>query len=824
MSEYAGKRSRTAISHEAPATAAAVPGKRPLVEPLPETGPGPPAQSSGSGRRSIAPSEAKPESARPTIQELFGSRFVARGENLLPHPILRKTMSDLGCAGHVDVVPASDGSPMPPELQARMEHALGANFSGVRIHEGPQAQALGALACTQGTDIHFAPAHYDPDSRRGQELLGHELTHVMQQAQGRVSAPHQAKGAPIHDDTDLEREADDFGARAARGEAVHPAGAGAAPRPTLDRGAPLQLKLEDARTLLFQIVAAEQREAGQREAEQRDGMAMKNLSFAVEDLSEEDKIALRAYARTIPNGQAILAKFPALDGEAMPEQPFHPLEREPHAAGRQADLDAALRDEQAWTPTWIIDNVIFQLSLGRTLPGEAAERVKEWLFDAPRKDFDLVITATIGKFDLDILWEALDGGNGRKLGTDLLSSRGTKGEGQATPPDGALREDLRNQLARASDLETIKALFAQRFLIPSISGTWDVAELKKLYATLEELPDAHTCGNLSLLEVRGKRGIDRGSYEKQGITIEYNPANLDKLDHRFGDRDGGPASSFMTNWGAESIAFQDKDRFNEVVRHEVGHAIDAGDRYSGQYCIMPAGGHWKFHNNHQELAHDAFAYSGGSFSRDPAFRDTELLEQLGELLHKARGANNHRDRAMRHLTEHIQRTYPAEQPLEPEVKQPPPKQPGTGLLGLFGSRTSAQSSPRAAPRPTQPALTTEQELQLETSALALESDPAFKLLTADMHQEAQPGEAAAVNGRAFVDLSQHGHGSERTASYDLSARMRQVSDYQFVSPSEWFAEAYAAYYEPVSESEEKGERLKERDPTTWAFIRDEVDR
>jgi hypothetical protein len=88
----------------------------------------------------------------------------------------------------------------------------------VRVYEGSHVLDAGALAYTKGTDVHFAPGTYDPHGSRGQELLGHELTHVVQQAQGRVQANTQAKGLDINDDHGLESEADDLGARAARGE------------------------------------------------------------------------------------------------------------------------------------------------------------------------------------------------------------------------------------------------------------------------------------------------------------------------------------------------------------------------------------------------------------------------------------------------------------------------------------------------------------------------------------------------------------------------------------------------------------------------------
>ena len=118
----------------------------------------------------------------------------------------------------------SHGNGLPAPVQAKMEHAFGADFSAVRVHQGPEAAAMGALAYTRGTDLHFAPGQYDPNSQHGQTLIGHELAHVVQQSEGRVSATTQAKGMAVNDDPSLEAEADDLGARAARGEQVRGAG------------------------------------------------------------------------------------------------------------------------------------------------------------------------------------------------------------------------------------------------------------------------------------------------------------------------------------------------------------------------------------------------------------------------------------------------------------------------------------------------------------------------------------------------------------------------------------------------------------------------
>lgn len=115
-------------------------------------------------------------------------------------------------------IPTSGGEPLEPAIQARMERSFRHDFSAVRIHQGRTAIDLGALAFASGYNIHFAPGHYDPQSAKGQELLGHELAHVVQQASGRVPPTVQSKGMSINDDGSLEREADEAGSRAARGE------------------------------------------------------------------------------------------------------------------------------------------------------------------------------------------------------------------------------------------------------------------------------------------------------------------------------------------------------------------------------------------------------------------------------------------------------------------------------------------------------------------------------------------------------------------------------------------------------------------------------
>jgi hypothetical protein len=69
---------------------------------------------------------------------------------------------------------------------------MGHDFSGVRVHASPEAdslnQDLSARAFTTGQDIFFKQGEYKPASSEGQELIAHELTHVVQQSTGQVSS------------------------------------------------------------------------------------------------------------------------------------------------------------------------------------------------------------------------------------------------------------------------------------------------------------------------------------------------------------------------------------------------------------------------------------------------------------------------------------------------------------------------------------------------------------------------------------------------------------------------------------------------------------
>ena len=78
------------------------------------------------------------------------------------------------------------GQPLDENIRQPMEKAFGGvDFSQVKVHNDAQSdqlnQSIQARAFTTGQDVFFRGGEYNPGSRGGQELIAHELTHVVQQ-------------------------------------------------------------------------------------------------------------------------------------------------------------------------------------------------------------------------------------------------------------------------------------------------------------------------------------------------------------------------------------------------------------------------------------------------------------------------------------------------------------------------------------------------------------------------------------------------------------------------------------------------------------------
>lgn len=131
------------------------------------------------------------------------------------------------------------GNPLPAAIQRHLEQGLNHDLSRVRVHDDAEADLLAkgvnATAFTTGSDIFFRAGTFNPNSQSGLELLAHEVTHTVQQAQGRV-------GTGVDPDAGLESEARQMGARLAQsrpavqfGTRAHRPGANTVVRTPLQR-------------------------------------------------------------------------------------------------------------------------------------------------------------------------------------------------------------------------------------------------------------------------------------------------------------------------------------------------------------------------------------------------------------------------------------------------------------------------------------------------------------------------------------------------------------------------------------------------------------
>ncbi|MEH2443059.1 eCIS core domain-containing protein [Nostoc sp.] len=115
-------------------------------------------------------------------------------EELQMKPMMqRQTEAEIAAAPDLEASinqAKSGGQSMADNIRKPMEQAFGADFSGVKVHTDGKSdqlnQSIQARAFTTGQDVFFRQGEYNPGSRGGQELLAHELTHVVQQNGGAV--------------------------------------------------------------------------------------------------------------------------------------------------------------------------------------------------------------------------------------------------------------------------------------------------------------------------------------------------------------------------------------------------------------------------------------------------------------------------------------------------------------------------------------------------------------------------------------------------------------------------------------------------------------
>jgi hypothetical protein len=340
-------------------------------------------------------------------------------------------------------------------------------------------------------------------------------------------------------------------------------------------------------------------------------------------------------------------------------------------------------------------------------------------------------------------------------------------------PGAGVSNELLQRLFDAmpdTELGALKALLGARFgfeVGERESGSWDAAGLRQAWVVLAPLPPGHVRDNEMLdLFLSGGSADGSGYYRgsDDSAVIEY--SDITKQGSYGGimvdDGAGG-----QTDVGLHSNV----NLFNTVVRHEIGHAVDAqmGASGPGGYCESAANaGQWKQYGSADAFA-DAIIASGGGMGQyaHPDEYEQALRKAIKDEVSFVDALNDLKDDWFFGVDDSV---------------------PDPGL---------AAGGPIAA---------------------------VYNLNA--WHNAASPwynqGNRVVAGDRYFHQA----YGGSRYVSYVADTRARYgISAYQFRAPGEWFAEAYACYYSDhqSANGQAPGTRLRTRDAAAASWFDANVD-
>jgi hypothetical protein len=618
-------------------------------------------------------------------------------------------------ASSLDSLPRSGGAPLDAGIAARVEHATGATLGDVRVHTGPaSAQAaadLGARAFTTGADIHVGKG----ESPTNVSLMAHEAAHTIQQAGQQAGASRggaQAKAEVSQPGDALEREADAVSSAVAAGGTA-PISAGAA-------------------TAIQRDVVSEVEE---------------RLSYGALDWAITDDDAVEALNLLAGLDQTALAGAMARLGE---DYKTRLLDNLPDSARQTSAYTRVL---VAMGPAAVQPYIESLLSYG----------VFDWaITDADAQSVFRIVMALQGP-QRGQLWNSL-GADFRTRLVENLQRSATVGADE----QGGLKSLF--DATPDAEVDTLCALMKLRFRITfqatedsdETPMAWEAGGLRRLWTVLEGLPATHVEGNSAfefMERYAHEAGASAGGYYasgRQNAAMAYDPATLN-------DPNQAARQGVLRDDGTvKDDPLYGVNRFDKVVRHEVGHAVDEENGHSDAYCIgNEGGGDWASLDK-SGVAQALVTASGGDIGAwADAAQKTAIIACLQGVVDERK---------------------PAE--LDARID---------ALAGL-----SADDKTK------------------------VKADNAVKVLKGCF---ALPGhnpwyKYPDTGGIALGDRIYQEAYSGDWWSYKQSTRTRKVSTYQYRAPGEWFAEAYAAYYTP---SANKGDLLARVDPATKAWFDANVD-
>ena len=322
-----------------------------------------------------------------------------------------------------------------------------------------------------------------------------------------------------------------------------------------------------------------------------------------------------------------------------------------------------------------------------------------------------------------------------------------------------------------AERSTLELLFEARFRltigthpIPKHGRTFDALGLRRLWTVFGALPAGQVAHNWAVTKLdryhdtkdkdpNHAHGEFHGPKDKAGeIDLSYRDSIIvdgGTTDH---DREGDPLHGV--------------NRFDEVARHEIGHAVDRelGWPSFSTLSLTREAGEWKNYWNpalYQQAAEEMVAGSKGPIHQLPPGQRQQVIAAMVQ--------------SMEHSETLHFRNVIDDLPNSDDLR--------TDAVYHVMTKGLASHNP-----------------WLSTKAIA-----------GRHYHQAYKGTDAKGAGATWVSYSEQAYKNHR------------VSEYQFRAIQEWFAEAYAAFYTPVPDDEPKGKLLQDKLPHTHAWFKAHVD-
>jgi len=405
----------------------------------------------------------------------------------------------------------------------------------------------------------------------------------------------------------------------------------------------------------------------------------------------------------------------------------------------------------------------------------------------------------------------------------------------ASEPDGLAKMDamvdaIGAKASTAAQRSLVAEALKVRFNIEELSGDLSTKALPRLYKVFSMVPEAHVRDNAKLTKVIRNSRVNTGGLGRLKDTI--------KTEGGLGFyRDSG---TVILNIPKVGIPFYRKDAtgtrnvyeaFSFTTLHEIGHAVDAKMGFMNSAQRTSTAGAWREETaasvaavgvEHRGLAKAFPEFGRASLNKflEQILSDSTPAEALKKLHKRQKAANDKyasavrmKERVVALAKEFAEMNTVIVATEDPEARSPflskraakwrtaagSLEDPLVSVVSAFAMRLQTDASGvegrvdailadlkaeagTAVPKGTD-------ERLLAHPALAWANSLRLRNGFTELWDDGDLSAEVAVEGRVYQEAYK-----DKWWSYQLSARKKMLTGYQFRAPGEWFAELYACFY------------------------------